>query len=492
MIDMRRKITLLGSLLLAGTVTLFAQNFEQYNTADPKELVKRSDLTAEQLEGIQNYYQFKLKDTKKGEELSKLIIEKYPQGKYARLTAFQGTMKSKNNLETIASSEKFLAAFPYEKWAANPNGQSFIYYTVHRGLGTAYFETRQFDKFMAMLKPLSFKTENEVFRWNIMRAQVFKLLGQDTLYAVATPLIKELMTKVKDGSYEESGVFNKEQAQENANQQMDNELGTYINLLNDLKKYDEVKQYYNYLSAKGIYADAERNAVYLMALQQTKDEAAIQPFLEKSMKANAMTPEMVEELKKQYVKKKGNADGYEQYLSGLRSKEEQAELMAYVKEHMTSQDYMPFAVENAEGKTIRSSDWEDRIVVIDFWATWCKPCIRAFPGMQMLTDKYSNDDKVRIYLMGTMQTGDYKGKSTNYLKQEGYRMHLLHDNMNKASGEQNGVFRTFVPFFGSSAIPRKVILKDGVMRYTSEGYSGSPSKLAEELSMAIEILKNEK
>lgn len=488
---MIKKITMLGSLLLAGTVTVFARQFDQFKDASPKELVKRTDLSAEQLEGIQNYYQFKLKDTKKSEELSRLIIEKYPQGKHARFTAFQVTMKSKDNQETITNSEKFLAAFPYEQWASNPNGQTFIYYTVHRGLGTAYFETRQFNKLLAMLKPLTFKTEAEVFRWNVMRAYVFKLLGQDTLYNVATPIIKELLAKQKDGSYEEPGVFNKEQAQANADEQMDNDLGTYTSLLSDLKKFDEVKQYYNYLSAKGIYADAERNEVYLNALVQTKDDNAVQPFLENCMKANAMTPVMMEELKKQYVKKQGNADGYEQYLSGLRSKEEQAEMMAYVKEHMTSKDYMPFAVENADGKTIRSSDWEDRIVVIDFWATWCKPCIRAFPGMQMLTDKYSSDDRVRVYLMGTMQTGDYKAKSTNYLKQEGYRMHLLHDNKNRTNGEQDAVFKTFVPFFGSSAIPRKVILKDGVMRYTSEGYSGSPSKLAEELSMAIEILKNE-
>lgn len=489
---MRLKITLLVSILLAGTLHLFARQFDQYKNAEPKELVKRNELSADQLEGIQHYFQFNLKDKQKSEELSKLIIEKYPQGKHARFVAFQQTMLSKNNLETISKSEKFLAAFPYEQWVKAPNGQAYIYYTVHRGLGTAYFETRQLDKFLAMLKPLPFKTVNEVFRWNLMRAYVFKLIGQDTLYNVATPLIKDLMAKVKDGSYEESGVFNKEQAQKNADEQLDNQLGTYISLLNDLKKYDEVKNYYNKLSAYGIYADAERNIVYLNALLQTKDEAAVQPFLEKCMKSNAMTPEMMVELKKQYVKKNGNEDGYAQYLKSLRSKEEQAELMAHVKEHMTSQDYMPFAVEDAEGKTVRSSDWEDRIVVIDFWATWCKPCIRAFPGMQMLTDKYRNDDKVRIYLMGTMQTGNYKEKSTNYLRQEGYHMHLLHDNKNKNSGEQDAVFKTFVPFFKSSAIPRKVILKDGVMRYSSEGYSGSPSKLAEELSIAIEILKNEK
>lgn len=489
---MRRRIILLGSLLLAGTVTVFAQQFEQYKNADPKELINRKDLSIQELEGIQSYYQFKLQDKQKAEELGRLLIARDPQGKFARLTAFQPLMKAKDNHDLIQRHEKFLADFPYQQWSKNPNGQSFIYYTVHRGLGTAYFETRQFNKLLTMLKPLSFKTENEVFRWNVMRAYVFKLLGQDTLYEVATPVIKELLAKVKDGSYEESGVFNKEQAQANADQQMDNELGTYISLLRDLKKYNEVKQYFGHLSEKGKYADAERNGIYLDALLQTKDEQAIQPFLEKCMAANAMTPQMMEELKNQFLKKQPDATGYEAYLASLRSKEEQGALMAYVKEHMTSREYMPFAVEDADGKMIRSSEWDNKIVVIDFWATWCKPCIQAFPGMQMLVDQYSKDEKVKIFLMGTMQTGDYKGKSTGFVKKEGYRFHLLHDNKNKKNGEQDEVFKTFVPFFKSSAIPRKVILKDGVMRYTSEGYSGSPSKLAEELSMAIEILKNEK
>ena len=44
----------------------------------------------------------------------------------------------------------------------------------------------------------------------------------------------------------------------------------------------------------------------------------------------------------------------------------------------------------------------------------------------------------------------------------------------------------------SSGIPLKVVLKDGVMRYVSEGYCGSPSKLADEISLIIEVLKAEK
>jgi hypothetical protein len=112
--------------------------------------------------------------------------------------------------------------------------------------------------------------------------------------------------------------------------------------------------------------------------------------------------------------------------------------------------------------------------------------------MQMLVDKYAQDPQVAVYMVGTMQTGNYKEKSEGYVKQEGFRFNLLHDAVNKKTGEQDLVFRSFVPFFQSSAIPRKVILKDGVMRYTSEGYSGSPSKLVDELTYAIELLKAEK
>jgi thiol-disulfide isomerase/thioredoxin len=488
---MKRKITLMGIGLLLGMATAHAQQLDQYRNADPKELVNRKDLSQQELASIQRYYKFQLKDNSKAAEMERQIIAKYPKGDFARLNAFQKMSAAKNNPEVIKNGDAVLKAFPYAEWRMNPNGQSFIYYNIHRMMGTAFFETRQFDKLLAFCAPLDYKAENEIFRWNIMRAYTFKMLGQDTLYHVATPLIKDLVKKVKDRSYEEDGVFNKEKAQANADEQLDNQLGTYINLLRDLKKYDEAKTYFAYRSPQGAYSTAEINDIHLDVLEKTGGEPAIQPLLEQCAKANAMTPRMLNKLKALYVKKQGNADGYEQYLSSLRSREEQDALKAYVKEHLVREEFKPFAVQDADGKLVRSSDWENKVVVIDFWATWCKPCIMAFPGMQLLTDKYAADDKVKVYLMGTMQTGDYKQKSTGYVKSEGFRFHLLHDNVSKATGGQDEVFKSFVPFFQSSAIPRKVILKDGVMRYTSEGYSGSPSKLAEELSIAIEILKNE-
>ena len=93
-------------------------------------------------------------------------------------------------------------------------------------------------------------------------------------------------------------------------------------------------------------------------------------------------------------------------------------------------------------------------------------------------------------MIGTMQFGDYKKKSVDYVKSKGFRFNLLHDAVGPG-GEQSQVFRSLVPLFKSSGIPRKIIVKNGVVRYTSEGYSGSPSQLRDELSTAIEILRAE-
>lgn len=418
-------------------------------------------------------------------------MQKYPKGAVARLTAFQKASNAKTTEEMISRSENFLKAFPYDEWRQQANGQEFIYYTTFRALGSSYFDTKQMDKFQEMSSPLNFKTENELYRWNVMRATLFKTVGTDTLFNISTRMINELVKKVNDGSYEEQGVFNKEGAAANAAEQLDNELTNHITLLHSLKKYDEAKKYFPHLSARGTYGRAELNALHLDILLQTGDQSAMQPFLENCVRANAMTGPMLDQLKKIYTAKNKNGD-YDQYLAGLKSAKDQEELIAEVKAGMTNKEYVPFAMQDPEGKTIRSSEWGDKIVVLDFWATWCKPCISAFPGMQMLVDKYANDPQVAIYMVGTMQYGNYKEKSEGYVKQQGFRFHLLHDNINKKSGEQDEVFRTFAPFFNSSGIPRKIILKDGIMRYTAEGYSGSPSKLVDELTCAIELLKAEK
>ncbi len=46
-----------------------------------------------------------------------------------------------------------------------------------------------------------------------------------------------------------------------------------------------------------------------------------------------------------------------------------------------------FALENLAGKTVRLSEIKSQITVINFWASWCAPCVKEFPSLKSLVEK---------------------------------------------------------------------------------------------------------
>jgi len=47
-----------------------------------------------------------------------------------------------------------------------------------------------------------------------------------------------------------------------------------------------------------------------------------------------------------------------------------------------------FKVEDLHGHKVSSSDLRGKVVLIDFWATWCQPCEKEMPGYQKLLNRY--------------------------------------------------------------------------------------------------------
>ncbi|WP_230475435.1 TlpA family protein disulfide reductase [Faecalibacter bovis] len=55
-----------------------------------------------------------------------------------------------------------------------------------------------------------------------------------------------------------------------------------------------------------------------------------------------------------------------------------------------------FEMKDLNGNTIFLSDLKGKVVFLNFWATWCPPCIAEMPSIQLLHDKFKNDDEVII------------------------------------------------------------------------------------------------
>ncbi|WP_353136931.1 TlpA disulfide reductase family protein [Pseudopedobacter sp.] len=78
------------------------------------------------------------------------------------------------------------------------------------------------------------------------------------------------------------------------------------------------------------------------------------------------------------------------------------------------------AFTSAEGKLIKMGDLEGKVVFLNFWATWCPPCIAEMPSIQKLYNQMSNE----IEFVFVDVDGQFE-KPLSFLKKHNYNLPLF-------------------------------------------------------------------
>ncbi|MEP6935272.1 MAG: TlpA disulfide reductase family protein, partial [Nitrospirota bacterium] len=101
-----------------------------------------------------------------------------------------------------------------------------------------------------------------------------------------------------------------------------------------------------------------------------------------------------------------------------------------------------FQLADLDGKTQSLSQYRGKIVLVNFWATWCKPCTTEMPAMQASFDKLR--DKGLVVLAVNELEDDARVRE--HITQYGHTFPVLMDRDNKVAN-QFGVFGLPVSVF---------------------------------------------
>ena len=128
-----------------------------------------------------------------------------------------------------------------------------------------------------------------------------------------------------------------------------------------------------------------------------------------------------------------------------------------------------FAAPALDGKGIvELSRYRGKVVYLDFWASWCAPCLTAIPEIEKIRGEFSDQD----FQVLAINLDQNKRKALRFLRKHPIGYPSASDPKGKLPGQ-----------FGVDTMPTSYLIdRDGVIRYVHRGFQrGDGSKLRHEI-----------
>lgn len=344
------------------------------------------------------------------------------------------------------------------------------------GMTDGYFKNNDIRELVTFVDPQP-AAHIDVLMLNTM---AFQLADEKRSLPEAEKLVSKAMTVLKTQLKPRDVPGNWDEEKQVRQRQL---MNTLARTMEQQDKYAEAyAAYQSFINPDDVdNSDPRVNERYYLCALRTNHATDAQPMAEAAVQVGKATPRLKTALRDWYAKQPGQSDvKADTYLTDLEA-DLRAEQSDELRRILINEPAPAFSLTDLQGRTISSSALKGKVVVLDFWATWCGPCIASFPAMQQAQSRFQNDPNVRFLFVNTREGGPLQ-RVHNFMAKNTYPFVVPLDTQQRMSKA-----------YKVQGIPTKVVIDTkGRVRYRAIGYNGNPETTVNELTLVVEMLKEGK